>query len=317
MKRCEKCRKKKKHIHGDRCGPCNLERGLKWCGRCETLLPAALAFYESQGIYHSPCRTCVSTGNKTGRAKGRPCVLSPQQAARAIDLYSSGQSIALVSHALGTNTGVIHRLLHRSAIKTRSSSHKAYALNHEFFSTIDTPEKAYWLGFLSADGNVSGTRVQINLKDREHLEKFKAAVGSTAPVKRYFKGSYELFKIAFRSKRMVEDLARYTVGPRKSFSVQPWHGATELLPHYWRGCVDGDGWVGDQLGFCGNRQMVEAFAQYFGVSHSPYHNIFRAWIYGKKKFLAMRVMDWSQQPALERKARYVLEALEEVRARPG
>ena len=57
-----------------------------------------------------------------------------------------------------------------------------YKYNRDFFEVIDTPEKAYWLGFLYADGSVSSKRndVEISLKgfDIEHLYKFKKFVKS-------------------------------------------------------------------------------------------------------------------------------------------
>ncbi|MBC8427393.1 MAG: hypothetical protein H8D97_00730 [Proteobacteria bacterium] len=51
--------------------------------------------------------------------------------------------------------------------------------NEEYFNNIDTKEKAYWLGFIYADGSVSqenskDKRLEIGLssKDEKHLQKF-------------------------------------------------------------------------------------------------------------------------------------------------
>ena len=49
--------------------------------------------------------------------------------------------------------------------------------NDTIFESIDTEEKAYWLGFLYADGSISSTNntIELSLKssDINHLIKFK------------------------------------------------------------------------------------------------------------------------------------------------
>lgn len=54
---------------------------------------------------------------------------------------------------------------------------RKYKVNEDYFKLIDTEEKAYWLGFLYADGCVTqatkySKRLQVNLsiKDINHLE---------------------------------------------------------------------------------------------------------------------------------------------------
>ena len=53
----------------------------------------------------------------------------------------------------------------RWGIKTRSlsDSHKVYYLNENYFEKIDTEEKAYWLGFIYADGYITGDKLGISL----------------------------------------------------------------------------------------------------------------------------------------------------------
>lgn len=49
-----------------------------------------------------------------------------------------------------------------------------------YFTNIDTREKAYWLGMFYADGCVhsNSNEISIGLKDQEHIEKFKQAIGA-------------------------------------------------------------------------------------------------------------------------------------------
>lgn len=122
-------------------------------------------------------------------------------------------------------------------------------LNEQIFDVL-TPEVEYWLGFLMADGNVSGNQIQINLgrKDRGHLEKWKAFVGSSnaiydgvmPPNGRIIASEYS--KFIFSSRYMADKLAEYGVTPRKSHTAS----ATECLVNsadFFRGVVDGDGTV--------------------------------------------------------------------------
>jgi len=46
--------------------------------------------------------------------------------------------------------------------------------NKRFFETIDTKQKAYWLGFIAADGYVNSKRLTIKLspKDQERIDLF-------------------------------------------------------------------------------------------------------------------------------------------------
>ena len=61
-----------------------------------------------------------------------------------------------------------------------------YSFNEHIFDTIDTEEKAYWLGFLEADGyNHESHRcvaIRLSYDDYHHLEKFKEFVQYTGPI---------------------------------------------------------------------------------------------------------------------------------------
>ncbi len=65
---------------------------------------------------------------------------------------------------------------------------RKYKLNESFFEIIDSEEKAYWLGFLMADGSVragqsqDGTghwniRLSLATADKERIERFIEAIG--------------------------------------------------------------------------------------------------------------------------------------------
>ena len=74
-----------------------------------------------------------------------------------------------------------------------------YKANFNYFDKIDSPDKAYWLGFIWADGYIakrtrtqnSHTRIEYNLKlaikegDASHIQKFLDCIDSNYPVHLY------------------------------------------------------------------------------------------------------------------------------------
>lgn len=139
------------------------------------------------------------------------------------------------------------------------STYGKYHVNKDYFAVIDNEWKAYWLGFLYADGcnNRKDNFVGLGLKsdDIGHLEKFKDSLQSDAPIKtRKCEASNNgLVKIpTYRSdiniccQKMCEDLEKLGCVPNKTFNK---HFPTEdivpkeLIRHFIRGYFDGDGWV--------------------------------------------------------------------------
>ena len=102
-------------------------------------------------------------------------VLTTEQKSLAVDLYNSGQSSAAIARQIGTHKdgSQIRRLLNRRGVVMRdsSASQRKKALNEDAFSTL-TPDAAYWLGFLMADGSVCEREVRIAVAaiDIAHLE---------------------------------------------------------------------------------------------------------------------------------------------------
>lgn len=150
---------------------------------------------------------------------------------------------------------------------------RKYTLNQGFFDEVTTEAQAYWLGFVTADGCVSQTKknnaliVGLHASDRDHLVQMSADLGSNRPL--WSSPTRPVVTATFHSIRLVEALGRLGIGPRKSITVEPWHGPNNLMRHYWRGMFDGDGSiykVGRGLNWglmmCGSRFCVEAFADW-------------------------------------------------------
>jgi len=128
-------------------------------------------------------------------------------------------------------------------IYTRKSRVNTFA-----FDCIDTEEKAYWLGFLYADGSVShyksSKRVELGLKesDYEHLQKFSKFLSYRGEI--HYRPETKSYRVYFGCQKIHDDLVRLGCVEKKSLVLVfpnseqvPQH----LLPHFIRGYFEGDG----------------------------------------------------------------------------
>lgn len=156
-------------------------------------------------------------------------------------------------------------------------AHRKYPLKADYFEQIDTPEKAYWLGFLTADGSVARTNVSLELAniDAGHIAKFARAIESEAPIS---PTRQNCVRARFHSTRLAASLASLGLIQRKSLVVvPPLEKLAGLEPYYWRGLWDGDGTIsvrrdraaGWLVGIVGSAACVDGFATWArGVSGS-------------------------------------------------
>lgn len=137
------------------------------------------------------------------------------------------------------------------------------------FETIDTEEKAYWLGFLYADGSVGSTdnRIELGLaeKDLSQAEKFKEFIG--IPNKISYRPSTKSYRYCFKSIPCKQDLIKQGCVPKKSLILKfPTEEQVPkyLIRHFIRGYFDGDGWFTNtdscfQVGLIGTQDFIEGF----------------------------------------------------------
>lgn len=146
-----------------------------------------------------------------------------------------------------------------------------------YFKSIDTEGKAYWSGFLMADASVSDSgniKLDLAIKDSSHVLKFTKAVGSGYKVKHRpcSRGNMQCTTTIY-SKDMCKDLFEIGVTPRKSLSAIPPVVLPNLERHFFRGLIDGDGWIYEskngrviQVGICGSSSVCDSFSQWvFGL----------------------------------------------------
>jgi hypothetical protein len=121
--------------------------------------------------------------------------------------------------------------------------------NKYYFDEIDNKEKAYWLGFIYADGNVnSGLRLSITLSsvDKNHLVKFKNAIESNINLRDYQKNNYNYSTLEIKNSHLHNSLINKGVVYRKTYCAEfPTKNIVPeyLLSHFIRGFFDGDGCI--------------------------------------------------------------------------
>ncbi len=142
--------------------------------------------------------------------------------------------------------------------------------NYSYFHSIDSEAKAYWLGFLTADGCITtGNRITVHLGiiDCSHLYKLKDALQTTQKVS--INNRSCSFTIC--SPEIAADLAVHGILPKKTFSTKPAQVQPELERHYWRGVIDGDGTIrpdGKNMTLVGDYDIMASF-QKFALTHYP------------------------------------------------
>jgi hypothetical protein len=205
-------------------------------------------------------------------------------------LYAAGHSARHIGEKLGHSKTTIVRSIVTNGGKIRIAGCEY----PDYFDVVDTPEKAYWLGFIAADGCMITTAghpegdhlaIQLAIVDRDHLAKLKKVLGAQAAILTgantgFGNGTQRRASLTVGSRRLAMALIALGITPRKSATAEPWNGPADLMPHYWRGMVDGDGSIarkGDGLWtlfLCGSEACVRAFTAWAhdvcGTNATPY-----------------------------------------------
>lgn len=134
-------------------------------------------------------------------------------------------------------------------------------LDVDFFKEIDSEEKAYFLGFIFADGCVSNGQFSLKIHERdiEIIHKFRELINSNCKITTQLYGNSMMSRIAIKNNLFCEHLKKYGIIENKTKKTK--HLPLDLIPKkfyrdFLRGLVDGDGWViktGEgryKIGFC-------------------------------------------------------------------
>ncbi|WP_404323938.1 hypothetical protein LG298_09795 [Cytobacillus firmus] len=169
-------------------------------------------------------------------------------------LYVSGLSTLKIGEKFKVSPSTVSRLFTRMGLEMRSNSlnSRKYKVNHDYFEEIDTEEKAYWLGFIYADGYLT-TRdgrqmfgVSIASKDRNLLELLNKSLHSDYKIREYkvtggYKVGVRYSRLIISSEKICNDLQKHGVFKQKTNILLPPKIKREFIRHFIRGYIDGDG----------------------------------------------------------------------------
>lgn len=160
-----------------------------------------------------------------------------------------------------------------------SARNKTYSYKKDCFKKINTKEKAYWLGFLYADGYIRAydmwnCHLTLGVKDNMELKKFAKLVSNDLPV--HYEDTklggkdFQVARVSITCKEIVEDLIKLGCVPNKGNNIV-WP-TVEQVPSrfeidFLRGFFDGDGSVacnGRRLTLslnCASEEFAESFVE--------------------------------------------------------
>lgn len=167
--------------------------------------------------------------------------------------YNNGNSLAVLAKKYNTTTGCLSKHLKNQNIKIVNQQNRT-KFNEHIFDSIDTEEKAYWLGFIFADGYISSINankkpryafeLSLQLNDINHLLKFNSFMQHE---KNNVKMDSFRCRWSINNKHLWETLNSYGCTPRKSLTLEfpklEIFKDKSLIRHFIRGYFDGDGCI--------------------------------------------------------------------------
>ena len=218
--------------------------------------------YEQMGITKSQAYKAI---RRMGLKSNCNRTMTPDSIKIIKEKYLEGETIEEITDKYFKDkycSGEINMVLRKLGI-TRPNGTQA-KINHDYFENIDSEHKAYWLGFIYADGSITKKayekgsytyrlRMELMFEDKYILEQMALDLESDLKPKEYYNDTshFEGYNkpkhtayIMFSSKKMGEDLVKLGVMPNKTLILKSLPSIPDnLMKHFIRGYFDGDGSV--------------------------------------------------------------------------
>ena len=170
-----------------------------------------------------------------------------------VPIYQNEEKLRQLVEEYGTASEVARQLSLSKTVVSQwckkfgiVSNYRTHTLDENYFSIIDTEHKAYWLGFLMADGSMDKTctkwTLNISSNDEYMLSLLLKDLNSTSTIKHSINNGFEYSRILICSLKMCKDLIYHGIVPHKSGKeILPNTIPNDLVRHFIRGYMDGDG----------------------------------------------------------------------------
>lgn len=169
-----------------------------------------------------------------------------------VEKYQELKNIHKVAKFFNTSVSPVKRVLNSAGFIL---TNRRYDVNDYFFDNIDNEIKAYWLGFLFADGYIrerktgNSLELKVSFKDKKHLELFRSHLNSNHKIMEGFNevkykngvSKSHMCHLAIYSVKLVNSIKTQGIHSRKTFTISEPKIEKSLINHFIRGYFDGDG----------------------------------------------------------------------------
>ena len=161
--------------------------------------------------------------------------------------YKNGHSLKETAEHFNVNYHTLKQNLIRFGFRTPSKTLSNQRVNKiTYFDTIDTHEKAYWLGFLYSDGYISKTAygcsigIGLQLQDKYIIERFKTSLGLTNKINEY-KNSCKISFTCLHALQTLQNLGIKFDKSHQDYKIP--NIPDEFINSFILGYFDGDGCI--------------------------------------------------------------------------
>lgn len=171
--------------------------------------------------------------------------ITEQEIQKAIDMFNNGMSVTKIAKALNRDRGTLTKRMKAAGVNITQHCNKKQ-VNSSFFDEWNELS-AYWLGFIFADGHLTNNnQLDICIKDKDHLEKFKANINSEHSISTKIINGKSYYRINITDKQIGTRLKQLGVNSNKTYGWTIPEIPHEYIKHFIRGLYDGDGNFNDR-----------------------------------------------------------------------